>query len=235
MMTDNWTESARHTGTGVVCHVAEQFVGDALNNIAIDHDCEAIVIGLHEWYEGVPTTLGHTTSQVLQQTQVPVIAVRNGPTHPLKVGGTIVVGVGHGPATSAALRWARVVASSAAMAISLVHARSRRPVFKSDGILNPVAYYVKPELLTEWTDEDFAELAAKIHSAGDKPIPVRWKTMRGLAGPRLVEASRDASVLVIGRHVRTGSRFSVPSLHYALVHAPCPVAVIPASSAISST
>jgi hypothetical protein len=54
---------------------------------------------------------------------------------------------------------------------------------------------------------------------------------RDRVGHRLVEAGHGAGVLVIGRRdpVFDAEQAMAPYLHHALTHAPCPVALIPAS------
>ena len=56
--------------------------------------------------------------------------------------------------------------------------------------------------------------------------------MQGAPGPTLVDASRDAAMLVVGTRVHTGiSRVLFGSVsHYCLTHAQCVVVAVPTTS-----
>jgi hypothetical protein len=150
--------------------------------------------------------------------------------------GAVVAGVGHGPATTTAVHWAAAYAVAHDCALHLIRAVRHRPVFRDDGLLDVVAYYVDPSLVHEWAMADVEALALELDRAADGGITITWSTPRGSPGPVLVEAGSSADLLVIGLHDRpadtaAGSDHDVPGwLRHALLAAPCPVVAVPAAT-----
>ena len=228
-----WTARARTRCEEVECDVVDADVAEALSAAAVRHGSAAIVVGPHGLSVGHPKVLGSVTAKLLHSAHHPVVVARHGSTHPLRSGGTIVVGVGHDSATRAALRWAASLARDRSMALSLVHAVGTRPVFRADGLLELLAYYIDPAKLGEWAEDDLADLAAELRASGEQELPISWAAPSGAAGPRLVKAASDAALLVVGGHrdgALTGKHFTVPSIHHVVTHAPCPVAVVPSDA-----
>jgi nucleotide-binding universal stress UspA family protein len=227
---EQWAATARAKGATVDTVVVEDDPVDALTRIADQHDSDAIVVGPHGHSSVLPRALGSMTAKLLHHSQRPIVIVRHGAAHPLLAGGTVVVGVGHGAATRAALRWASVFADRHSMALSLTHAVGHRPVFSDDGLLDALAWRIEPAKLREWAEEDLAEVAEELRSRTDDRLPISWTTSSGKPGPRLVEAASEATLLVVGKHAGgvLGSHFTVPSLHHVVTHAPCPVVVVSA-------
>lgn len=227
-----WAEVAvGPSGTAELVHAAEP--GDdpveALLSAATTNGADGIVVGAHGTSLLVPRAIGTVASHLLRRASVPVVIVRAGAVRPMGPEGTIVVGVGHGPATRAALRWATGFAAERGTALSLVRATGTRPLFDENGLLEVIAHYLDPSMVREWAEEDLAELADEIEGSVDGTLQVSWTATSGRAGPRLVEAAADAAILVIGRE-RDGAlvdHFTVGALRHALTHAPCPVVMVP--------
>lgn len=90
-----------------------------------------------------------------------------------------------------------------------------------------------PESLAaaDWAARIRAKLTELLRPWQDKypGVTVTEQATIGGAGPHLVDASRDAALVVVGRrsrHAPGGSRIG-PVTHALLHHAPAPVAVIP--------
>jgi nucleotide-binding universal stress UspA family protein len=231
--------AARAVGTSGHLHevrkVVERDVVTALIETARAQASDAIVIGGHARSTCLPASLGHTTGRLLRNATLPTVVVPPNTSRSLDAHKTIVVGVGHGPATLASLRWSASLAIERSMNLSLMHALGHRPVFRDDGVLDVLAYYIDPTLLRTWAMEDLAELADALQRANEAPLAVTWRTTSGRPGPQLVRAATDAALLVVGRHVGAGAEhFTVPLLHHVVVAAPCPIAVIPADYAVDS-
>jgi nucleotide-binding universal stress UspA family protein len=228
-----WCAPAHALGTAMHHHVVRCDVVDALIGTALSEKCDTIIVGGHP-RAAFATTLSHTTARLLRATDVPTIVVPHDGAELLRADSTIVVGVGHGAATRAALRWAAALAVERATKLCLVHALAHRPVFRDDGALDVLAYYVDPSMLHTWAMEDLAELAEEVQRSAFSPIAVSWRAASGRPGPQLVRAATDAALLVVGRHVGAGSEhFTVPSLHHVLRAAPCPVALIPTDHGVA--
>ena len=58
--------------------------------------------------------------------------------------GVVIVGIGHGPATDAAVHWAAHLADDRDLPVGLVRATGEGPVFQVDGLLSLLAYYIDP-------------------------------------------------------------------------------------------
>lgn len=141
------------------------------------------------------------------------------------MGTRIVVGVDESPAGAAALRWAAREADLRGAQLQIVH------VWQVDVSLAMTAAEV-PWLAYEsdarsnaarWVDETIGTETAD-------GTPRRIDVIQGAPGPTLVEAARDADMLVLGTHVHTGlSRALFGSVsHYALTHAHGVVVAVPA-------
>jgi nucleotide-binding universal stress UspA family protein len=200
-----------------IAHLAEQVGADA------------VVVGHHPRPRFGPRVVGHVTARLLDESPRPVIVV---PEHaPPSDDAPIVVGVGVADPTRAALRWGMVMARDTGRGLSLVHALAARSMFRPDGLLDLVAWYLDSSVLTSWREEDVAELAAEVRDETDGPAGYEIDVRHDRVGHRLVEAGEGAGILVIGRHdpVFDVEQAMAAYLHHALTHAPCPVALIPAS------
>lgn len=136
--------------------------------------------------------------------------------------GTIVVGVDDSEAGRSALRWAlaeadlrgdHVVALLAWQPV-LTHAQARGPYYRPE-VGDEVAHAVLDEALAAVAPEHRpdVELRAVVDDAADA----------------LVEAAREADLVVVGSHGRSGiGRLLFGSVSTQVAHhAPCPVVIVP--------
>jgi len=215
-------------GTVLVTAVGEN-ASDALRAAAVDHGADAMVVGTHVSALGMPKRLGSTLKNLMTDLPCPLVVVPD-PPWPGVPDGPIVVGVGYGPSTRAAVCWAAGRAAEAARSLAIVRATGEGPVFQIDGWLNFVAYYIDPAMRDQWTREDLDEFArlAQLETSGE--IEIATAALPGLPATQLVGESERAALLVIGQHRSWGrsNQHVAQPLHHALTHARCPVVVIPA-------
>ena len=114
-------------------------------------------------------------------------------------------------------------------------------MFRADGLLDVLAYYVDPSLAAQWAREDVEALAAEIDrmseqapgegGRGSGDVTISWSTAPGSTGPVLVEAATHADLLVVGLHDRPDADAHVvaPWCRHVLLHAPCPTVFVPAT------
>ena len=137
----------------------------------------------------------------------------------------IVVGIDDSPAGRAALRWAADEAQLRGAELKVLHIWQVDVSVSMSGAEIPWAAF-----------EDDAEATAKAvvaETIGENDAdgqPRKIDLVQGAPGPTLVEASRDAAMLVVGTQVHTGiSRVLFGSVsHYCLTHASCVVVAVPA-------
>jgi len=203
---------------------------DALLAVAGDRQADAVVVGAHVPPRAMPKTIGTTTRHLLRSLEYPLVVVADGATHGLMDGGSVIVGIGHGEATEAAVCWAARLADERDLAVGLVRATGEGPVFQVDGLLSLLAYYIDPSKRAEWTSEDLADFAQQVQSMTKRDLSVAVSAPPGLPAVRLVDESATASLLVLGQHrsMITGAPHTTQPLRHALTHALCPVVVIPA-------
>lgn len=203
---------------------------DALRDAALAHEADAIVLGTHMSALGMPKRVGSTLRDLMVDLPCPLVVVPD-PLGPGVPDGPIVVGVGHGPATDAAVCWSAARAEDGAQALAIVRATGEGPVFQVDGWLSFVAYYIDPSVRDEWTQEDLAEFARRAQAVTSSDISIATAALQGLPATQLVDESEHASLLVIGQHRSwgRGNRHVAQPLHHALTHAQCPVVVVPAA------
>ena len=214
-------------------------VAAALQRAAVGADADLIAVGMHEQRRAILRSLGHVVSTLLRNADRPIVVV--GAEHTTtERGGTIVVGVGQGPATETALRWATTFATERDATLHLIRAVPQRPVFRMDGLLDVLAYYVDPSMAAAWAREDMEAIAAEIdRMSGSEPdetglgkggLVASWSAAPGSTGPVLVDAATRADLLVVGLHDRPGAdeHHVAPWCRHVLLHAPCPVVFVPA-------
>jgi len=225
-----WLDHVRgRTGT-LTALATNGYASDALAAEAIAYRADAIVVGAHVPPRAVPKTIGTTTRHLLKSLPCPLIVVPDGFSGELDDDGPVIVGIGHGEATEAAVCWAAHLADQRDLAVGLVRATGEGPVFQVDGLLNLLALYIDPSRRVEWTREDLNEFADEVQAMTEHDVAIDTAAPAGLPAVRLVDASASAALLVIGRHrsMLTGQSHSTQSLRHALTHARCPIAVIPA-------
>lgn len=224
-----WTAAAGARVGMMTAIATEGFASDALLAAAAEHDADAIVVGAHVPPRTMPKTIGSTTRHLLKALDRPLIVVPHGCAARLDGDGPVIVGIGHGPATDASVCWAAHLADERDLAVGLVRATGEGPVFQVDGLLSLLAYYIDPSKRAEWTSEDLADFAEQVQSTTEHDLSIGVAAPTGLPAVRLVDASADAALLVIGRHqsVITDHPHATQPLRHALTHARCPIAVIP--------
>ena len=204
-------------------------VADELVQIARDAGADAIVVGHHAQARFGPRVVGHVTASLLHVSERPVVVVPVDWTPDRTDGRAVAVGVGVA-GTEAALHWALAQDDAIRAGLLLAHAYGPRSMFRPDGWLDVLAYYLDPTVLPDWVEQDMLELADRLRDEVGVEVEVSVSVESGRAGARLVEAGSDASMLVVGRgeppFVR--SQALAPYLRHAIVHAPCPVVVVPA-------
>lgn len=137
---------------------------------------------------------------------------------------TIVVGVDETPAGTAALQWAAHEAELREAELKIVHVWQIDATVAMAGVEIPWTSYESDARTSaeQWVTET---IGAKDGAGNDRRVDV----LQGAPGPTLVEASRDAALLVVGTRVHTGIRrvlFGSVS-HYCLTHAQCVVVAVP--------
>lgn len=137
---------------------------------------------------------------------------------------TIVVGVDETPAGAAALSWAAREAELRGADLKIVHVWQIDAAVAMAGAEVPwMAYETDARTNAgRWVTET-------IGAEDASGAPRRIDVIQGAPGPTLVEASRDAAMLVVGTRVHTGiSRVLFGSVsHYCLTHAQCVVVAVP--------
>lgn len=223
----NWAVEIAHDVREV--RVAAGDVAAGIERAADDHDADLVVVGMHEQRRRVLRGLGEVVGTLLERTTRPVAVVGEAHTE-LDPDGAVVVGVGHGPATQAALRWASAWATARTTPLELVRAVPHRPVFRPDGLLDLMAFYIDPTMATSWAADDLAAFADEVDTATGSDVPVGWSVPAGSPGAVLVDATERAQLLVVGLHDRPGrDDHDVPAwCRHVLLHAPCPVVFVPA-------
>jgi nucleotide-binding universal stress UspA family protein len=131
----------------------------------------------------------------------------------------VVVGVDGSFASQVALRWAFREASRLGCAMHAVR------VHKPHRIIHDLVVGADPENLLE-------EAVRAAVGPAPYPIPVVRLELTGEPGSALVQASREAALLVVGTHSRDLARRAVLGSvsHYCAQHAFVPVVIVPTSS-----
>ena len=119
--------------------VSSSTAAKALDDVATADRADAIVVGTHTSLQGMPARIGRTINHLIRITDHPVVVVPGRPPFGLD-DGAVVVGIGHGSATRAAVRWAAHLARARGLTVELLHATGDAPVFQADGVLDLVRY-----------------------------------------------------------------------------------------------
>lgn len=210
-------------------YVEEGDVAVGIEQAADDCDADLVVVGMHEQRRRILRGLGPVVGSLLERTTRPLAIVGEAHTD-VGAGGAVVVGVGHGSATQTALRWASGWARARTAPLELVRAVPQRPVFRPDGLLDLMAFYIDPTMATGWAADDLAAFADEVDAATGAEVPVGWSVPAGSPGAVLVDATERAQLLVVGLNDRPGrDDHDVPAwCRHVLLHAPCPVVFVPA-------
>jgi nucleotide-binding universal stress UspA family protein len=137
--------------------------------------------------------------------------------------GTIVVGIDGSPGAREALRFALEEARLRGSSVTAVFAWSLPMAVDAPGGLIP-------DLIADFQAEAAEELEAVMAEAGDLAgVAVEQVVVEGAAAKRLIEAAKDAELLVVGSRGRGGfAGLMLGSVSQQCAHhAPCPVAIVP--------
>ena len=147
----------------------------------------------------MPARVGRTINHLIRITDHPVVVVPGRHRSGLD-DGVVVVGIGHGNATRAAVRWAAHLARGRRLTVELLHATGDAPVFQADGVLDLVRYEVGQHDPDEWQHGAIEHFAELMQTLAGPELDLVVSTPPGLAALRLDEASERSALLVLGRH-----------------------------------
>jgi nucleotide-binding universal stress UspA family protein len=234
----SWTAEARSTGARIVCRVVESSPSVALHETANAVGADMIAVGAHGHRRGQRPLVGSTTRRLLHECDLPVAVIRSG--CPPIGNGPVIIGIGDGKATAAALAWGVRLARDRHGPVELVHVVAHHhlllPSPNMKSALEKAAQLVDRDLPLQWAKEDLSRVAAGIAqditadgiAAHHEQCEVTTTVMRGDTGPSLVAASERGSVIVLGKHFDgpvTGYFHSV-ALQHVLTHARTAVIVV---------
>lgn len=228
--------AGRHPGLSItVDRIADQPVPALL---AAADEAELLVLGSRGLSGVTGFLVGSVALSVVSRTRRPVVLVRAGERaeeeHVPDSSGTastatpyrdVVLGLDlHSPADSV-IEFAFDAAVRRAANLRVVHGWSLPPYYYGYGGA------LDPELNAELAAQVRAELTGVLQPwRGKYPgVAVTEQATIGGAGPHLVDASRDAALVVVGRPTRHApvGRHIGPTTHALLHHAEAPVAVVP--------
>lgn len=207
-------------------HVIDHPAAEILTEFAAGAHADLLVVGAHSGLLGIPRALGSVTHRLLHLSPCPIAVV--GTWSPVDADAPVVVGIGGGPATRAAIDWAATMSEENDWPVSLVRAVNIRPIFGVDNALEVMASYIDPALLRDWATAEVDLVASELRERG---IWVDTSVEVGRAGRLLADASNGARAVVVGKHLDgpiTGY-FTGVTLHHLLTHAKCPVIVVGAT------
>ena len=226
-----WIVPVRDLPLTVETHVVEDEAAPALLRVAEEVSADLIVVGAHGRWQHGPRRVGRTIAGLAEAASTALSIVPEGGIDDTS-DGPVVVGVAQ-PGDDAApdmlapsLRWAVGFAKQHGLGLSLVRAGGDPPLFSAEGFISKIAQFLDPGVLKTWALDDLSELADRIRHATDAELRVSVSAPGRHVGPRLVEASADAALLVLD--ARPERRAPVPMwMHHAIGHARCPVVLIP--------
>ncbi|MFF7452269.1 MULTISPECIES: universal stress protein [unclassified Streptomyces] len=224
----------RHPGVDVTVDHVDGRPGEVLTRVA--QDAELLVLGSRGLSGLGGFLLGSVGQDVVAHTEVPVILVRAGEQaadeHAMDPAGItsaatpfrpVVLGLDTGSPDDTVITFAFEEAARRVTSLRVVHAWNPPPYFA-------YGLQVDPQLNTELGKQEAAALAEVLHPWKEKYPAVDVVEESGWGSPsiRLVDASREASLVVVGRRVRRsplGTHIG-PVTHAVLHHSTAPVAVI---------
>lgn len=165
--------------------------------------------------------LGSVAQSLAGQAGCPVVVVRGDAAGAVPTEGPVVVGVDGSPTGEAALAFAYEAAADRSAPLVAVHAWM-------DAVVDPVMVPLLDRELME--TEERVVLAERLAGWAEKYPEVAVRRVVILDRPvhALLEAARDAQLLVVGSRGRSGVRgLLLGSVGHAVLHrSPCPVAVV---------
>ncbi|WP_225995060.1 universal stress protein [Streptomyces arboris] len=185
-----------------------------------------IVVG-HRGTDGFPRLpLGSASLQVATHSQCPVLVVRPGTLEEPREN-RVVVGVDMDDLPSGLMEFALEAAQARSAVLEVVHVATR-PELLGTGPTGPAL--LDDEAVSSSAQEGLESILApyRSHYPG---LDLQGRVKRHQPAQALVDASRHASLLVVGSHGRTGlKRLLLGSVSGKVLHtALCPVAVVPAA------
>lgn len=197
--------------------------GSAVRTLVEESErASAVVVGSRGSGALADLILGSTTLHVATQAGCPVIAVPVPADHEQPRHG-VVVGVDGSAESMAAIEFAFETAAARSEQLVAVHVW-RDPAQLGTGVMLPLVY--DPALVAA---EERLVLAESMVGWAEKypDVPVEHRVLRGATVVRLVEASRSATLVVVGCRGRGTVASLLGSVsHGVLHHATCPVAVV---------
>ncbi|MER6410101.1 universal stress protein [Streptomyces humidus] len=218
-------ERARRLGPEL--KVSSEVVADDAAAVLLNTAPEsfALVTGSRGRGEIAGTLLGSVSLTVAARAVCPVVVVRGGERNRRGSCGRVVVGVGEGAESSAAVRFAFREAEARGCALHAVRAWRRPAHEHADQPL------VVDDAVSAHEEQASARLTeATRDTAREHPrVEVHRRTVEGPAHRALLEAAAEADLVVVGalrRHGRFGLQLGRVA-HALLHHSECPVAVVP--------
>ncbi len=222
-----WVEGIEADRCTVATHLVDDEPAGALLAVADRENADAIVVGPHSGDRN-RQTLGSVTRRLLQQSSIPVIVAKDGPSDRA---GTVVACVGYGDATEQAAAWAAGYAANHGFDLELLHVVGYRPIFPADSPSDMLASYFGPETLRRWAQEDVEEIRARL-SRGQPNLPITATVDVGFASKAIVAASVGVELVVVGKRTENLALRSLisPRIHLLIAKAATSVAVVPSCS-----
>ncbi|TXJ06493.1 MAG: universal stress protein [Aeromicrobium sp.] len=136
----------------------------------------------------------------------------------------IVVGIDDSPASIAAMKWAAAEAELRGLDLELVNVWQLDPSLAAAGVVLPWADF-EEDALNQATDLVAEHVGLTDANGKERTITI----VQGTPGPVMVDASKNATMLVVGTQVNTGLRRVIHGSvsHYCLTHAECVVVAVP--------
>jgi nucleotide-binding universal stress UspA family protein len=210
-------------GAEAALGVLKQTVCDLAPRALLDAALEAdlLVVGARGLGGFRSLLLGSVSDQCLHHAACPVAVVREDPPASLPPDAPIVVGVDGSPDAVRALRWAIEEARARQVPLRVVQAWE-------PGFVDEVSVYPVVANLAEMGERAQAEVDALLAAEDTTGITVDAQHAFGPPARTLLEASADASLLVVGSRGRGGfAGLLLGSVsHQVTRHATCPVVVV---------